>query len=185
MSLIILSELKSVLGIGSIYADSIVQECADTAENIVLSYLSFNKSAVLAAKLSANVATYYTSYNILADGQSVIVSGLGAPFDGTKTIITAYADYFTVAIVNADIKLKQFMPKGKAMLASQVGLYDTTPEIREAAMAVAADVFISRQGTLGQQGVDFTPAPYKLGRSLFTRVTGLLGKHIDVAGYCG
>ena len=41
MALITLSELKAVLGIGDIYADAIVQEVADSAENIILSYLIF------------------------------------------------------------------------------------------------------------------------------------------------
>jgi hypothetical protein len=41
MALITLSELESVLGIGDIYADSIVQEVADAAENIIAFVFDF------------------------------------------------------------------------------------------------------------------------------------------------
>jgi hypothetical protein len=46
MALITLSELKAVLGIGDIYADAIVQDVADAAENIILSYLIFDDVAI-------------------------------------------------------------------------------------------------------------------------------------------
>ena len=59
------------------------------------------------------------------------------------------------------------------------------PEVRESALAVGVDIWITRTGTLGQQGVDFQPAPYRLGRSMISRVSGLLGKHLDVRGYLG
>ena len=39
MALISISELKAVLGIGSIYPDAEVQQVADAAESIILSYL--------------------------------------------------------------------------------------------------------------------------------------------------
>ena len=33
-----------------------------------------------------------------------------------------------------------------------------------------------------QEGVDFSITPYKLGRSLFNKVSGLLGQYMDVEG---
>jgi hypothetical protein len=35
------------------------------------------------------------------------------------------------------------------------------------------------------QGIDFTPGPYRLGRSLFTRVSGLLGRWVDTGSLIG
>ena len=91
-----------------------------------------------------------------------------------------------MAITNADVLTRQLLPRGSAVLTSQAALYDTTPEVREAALAVACDIWITRTGTLGQSGVDFqSPAPYRLGRSMLTRVSGLLGKHLDTRGYLG
>jgi hypothetical protein len=191
MPLIALSELKSVLGIGDIYADAIVQACADSAENIILSYLIFDDVAINGVSLTDNVARFFCFDNTFVVGQVLTVSGCGAPFDGSRTVTEKNVDeygvtYFEAAVTNADITKRRVIPNGRAVLTSQAALYDTTPEVREAALAVACDIWITRTGTLGQQGVDFqSPAPYRLGRSMLTRVSGLLGKHLDTRGYLG
>ena len=191
MPLIALSELKSVLGIGNIYADSDVQEVADAAENIILSYLIFDDVAINGVELTSNVARFYCYDNTFVVGQALTVTGCGSPFNGSRTVSkTGYDEYgvswFEAAITNADITKRRIIPSGRAVLTSQATLYDTTPEVREAALAIACDIWITRTGTLGQQGVDFqSPAPYRLGRSMLTRVSGLLGKHLDTRGYLG
>jgi len=206
MALITLSEFKSVLGIGNIYADSIVQAVADAAENIILSYLIFDDVAIQSVKLKDNIATFYCYENTFVTGQVLTVTGCGSPFNGSRTVLesgygasfdglpsildTRYNAYqipfFTAAITNADITERKIIPVGRAVLTSQAALYDAVPEVRESAMAVACDIWITRTGTLGQQGVDFqSPAPYRLGRSMLTRVSGLLGKHLDTRGYVG
>ena len=191
MALITLSELKAVLGIGDIYSDAIVQAVADSAENIILSYLIFDDVAIKSVSLTSNVATFYCYDNTFVAGQVLTVSKCGAPFDGSRTVVDsfngAYGEhYFTAAITNADIIRRDIIPTGRAVLTSQATLYDSVPEVRESAMAVACDIWITRTGTLGQQGVDFqSPAPYRLGRSMLTRVSGLLGKHLDTRGYIG
>jgi hypothetical protein len=191
MALITLSELKAVLGIGDIYADAIVQACADSAENIILSYLIFDDVAINAVSLTSNVARFYCYDNTFVVGQALTVTGCGSPFNGSQTVTVVGVDeygvtYFEAAETNADITKRRVIPNGRAVLTSQAALYDTTPEVREAALAIACDIWITRTGTLGQQGVDFqSPAPYRLGRSMLTRVSGLLGKHLDTRGYLG
>ena len=186
MALIDLEEFKAVLGIGDIYADPIVQEVADAAEEIVLSYLTFNDAAIAFVKLENNVATYTTnSGHAFAVGDSVSISGVGSPFNGTKTVTEKDAVTFKVAITNANIEQKAIIPQGKAILVSQATLYDNNASVREAALAVACDIWITRQGTLGQQGVDFQPAPYRLSRSLMTRISGLIAKEMNVGNLIG
>jgi hypothetical protein len=191
MPLIALSELKSVLGIGNIYADSDVQEVADAAENIILSYLIFDDVSINAVQLTNNVARFYCYDNTFVIGQALTVTNCGSPFNGSRTVTKEGVDeygvtFFEAAITNADITKRKVIPNGRAVLTSQAGLYDLVPECREAALAVACDIWITRTGTLGQQGVDFqSPAPYRLGRSMLTRVSGLLGKHLDTRGYLG
>jgi hypothetical protein len=186
MALITLQEFKDVLGIGDIYPDAIVQEVANAAQNIILSYLTFDKVSIASVKLVNNVATFYAENNTFVTGQALKVTGCLAPFDGSRTVVDYRENFFTVAITNADVIERQLIPRGSALLISQANAYDTTPEVREAALAVGVDIWITRTGTLGQQGVDFqSPAPYRLGRSMLTRVSGLLGKHLDVRGYLG
>ena len=187
MALVSLTELKAVLGIGDIYADDIVQACADSAENIILSYLIFDKVSIYSIELQGNVAKFYTENNTFVTGQVLTVSNCGSPFDGSRTVVDYSPTHFTAAITNADIIKRQVIPRGSALLTSQATLYETGyPEVKEAALAIAADIWTTRTGTLGQQGVDFqSPAPYRLGRSMLTRVSGLLGKHLDTRGYLG
>jgi hypothetical protein len=186
MALIAISELKAVLGIGNIYADSIVQEVADAAENIVLSLLTKNQWGVVAHERTNLVNTITTDrpHDVYV-GQSVVIANSGANFDGTKTItkVTEYTMSFTGT--GSDYPKHGVIPYG-TVRATQYIDYDTIPEVRQAALAIASDIWITRTGTLGQQGVDFqSPAPYRLGRSLFTRVSGLLGKWMDTRGMVG
>jgi hypothetical protein len=192
MALITISELKSVLGIGNIYADSVVQEVADAAENILLSYLIFDDVAINGVQLTNNVARFYCYDNTFVVGQALTVTGCGSPFNGFRTVTkTGYDEYgtswFEAALTNPDITKRRVIPTGRAVLTSQATMYDTGyPEVSEACLAIACDIWITRTGTLGQQGVDFqSPAPYRLGRSMLTRVSGLLGKHLDTRGYLG
>jgi hypothetical protein len=186
MALITLSELKAVLGIGDIYADALVQACADAAENIVLSLLTKNQWAVVAHERTNLVNTITTDrpHDVYV-GQTVVIANSGTNFDGSKTItkVTEYTMSFTGS--GADYPKHGVIPYG-TVKATQYIDYDTIPEVRQAALAIASDIWITRTGTLGQQGVDFqSPAPYRLGRSLFTRVSGLLGKWIDTKSMVG
>jgi len=52
--------------------------------------------------------------------------------------------------------------------------------VEQAVLSVSVEVFSSRNSSGGQsEGVDFAPAPFRLGRSLFNRVSGLLGSLLD------
>ena len=186
MALITLSELKAVLGIGDIYADAIVQEVADSAENILLSLLTKNQYAIVARERVGTLATLYTDrVNDFYVGQTITTEGCGAHFNGSHTI-TKRTEYSFSFITTSGTNPKQaVVPYGFARDTEFVD-YDLIPEVRQAALAIAADIWITRTGTLGQQGVDFqSPAPYRLGRSLFTRVSGLLGKWMDTRGMVG
>jgi hypothetical protein len=79
MPLITVSELKAVLGIGNIYADAIVQDVVDAAENIILSYLIFDDVAIKEVRLTNNVARFYCYDNTFVIGQALTVTGCGSP----------------------------------------------------------------------------------------------------------
>jgi hypothetical protein len=186
MAIISISELKAVLGIGSIYSDAVVQQVADAASDIILSYLDFNRSSVVAVELKDNVATFYTAEpHDFVVGQEVTTTGCGVDFNGTGEITLRRASSFEVAIVDADVILTPVRPYGRATLTSQAALFDTNASVREACLALAVDIWETQKGTMGQQGVDFAPAPYRLGRSMLQRVMGLLGKDVDTNSLVG
>lgn len=186
MPLIDLEELKAVLGIGDIYPDEEVQQVADAASNIILTYLTFNDSAIDSVKIKDNKATFITNYpHSFVLGQEITVTGCGETFDGEHTLTKIKTYSFETDLTNADIDLIKLKPNGRAVLTSQLDLYDTNPQARLAALITAEDIWLTRMGVTGQQGVDFQPAPYRLSRGLITRITGLISGIMDVDGLVG
>jgi hypothetical protein len=186
MAIISITELKSVLGIGSIYPDAEVQQVADAASDIILSYLEFNRSSIVAVELEDNVATYYTvEPHDFVVGSALTVTGCPTTFNGSRTVTARRAASFDVSITAADVIETPIRPYGRAVLTSQAALYDANASVREACLALAVDIWETRKGTMGQQGVDFAPAPYRLGRSMLQRIMGLLGKDVDTNSMVG
>jgi hypothetical protein len=184
-SIITAAQLRSVLGVSSsLYNDAYLEQIIDSGENVILPMLVANQSAVTEYKLVDNVAFFYCQrvHNFVA-GQSVIVAGLPAPFSATYTVVKAEDYYFTAALTNADVTLRQIIPNGTATLSgySAATLYAATPAIESAMYAVCVEIFQSRIAAGGQiEGVDFASSPYRMGRSLTNRISALLQPYLDV-----
>jgi hypothetical protein len=186
-SIVTASQLRTVLGVSvSLYSDAYLDEIINTSEAVILPMLVANSSAVTAYKLDSNVAYYYTQrpHHFVA-GQSIIVTGIPAPFSATVTVVDVSNYYFTAAITNADVTLREIIPTGVATLSgySAAELYATSAPIESAILAVSVEVFQSRVAAGGQiEGVDFASTPYRMGRSLTNRVSTLLQPFLDVEG---
>ena len=183
------SELRAILGVSSsLYSDSYLNDIIDTSENVILPMLVKFATDIKAVKLESNVAYFYTStIHEFTEGQSVVITGCGSPFNGTRTVTTdELGEYvFTAAITNADVLEKNIIPAGTATL-SGASTYVGNPNVESAVLAVSVEVFQSRTAAGGQiEGVDFTVSPFRLGRSLFNRVSGLLGAYIDTETMVG
>lgn len=184
-SIVSTAQLRSVLGVSvSLYPDSYLDEIINTAEAVILPMLVSNSSAVNAYKLESNVATYYTqrAHHFVA-GQSVVVTGLPAPFSATVTVVDVKEFSFTAARINADVTLRDIIPTGTATLSgySAAEIYANSAPIESAVLAVSVEVFQSRVAAGGQiEGVDFQSTPYRMGRSLTNRVSTLLMPFLDV-----
>ena len=181
-SIVTVAELRSILGVStSLYSDAYLTDVIDTAESVILPMLVKYASPISAVELQDNVAFYLVlGENNFSAGQSVVITGCGSPFNGTFTISDSYDALFTIAITNADIAAKNVIPSGLATL-SGAATYVGISAVESAVLAVSVEVFQSRIAPGGQiEGVDFTQvSPYRLGRSLFNRVSGLLGAYID------
>jgi hypothetical protein len=184
-SIVSTAQLRSVLGVSvSLYPDSYLDEIINTAEAVILPMLVANTSAINAYKLESNVATYYTqrAHHFVA-GQSVVVTGLPAPFSATVTVVDVKEFHFTAAITSADVTLRDIIPTGTATLSgySAAEIYANSAPIESAVLAVSVEVFQSRVAAGGQiEGVDFASTPYRMGRSLTNRVSTLLQPFLDV-----
>jgi len=196
-SIVTASQLRSVLGVSSsLYNDAYLDEIINTSEAVILPMLVANVSAINAYKLTSNVATYYTERaHYFVTGQSIVVTGLPAPFTATVTVVDTNSTldaslgnfYFTAAITNADVTLRPIVPTGRATLSgySAAQIYAGNDAIESAILAVSVEVFQSRVAAGGQiEGVDFTATPYRMGRSLTNRVSTLLMPFLDVETVC-
>jgi len=200
-SIITASQLRTVLGVSvALYSDAYLDSIINSAEQVILPLLTANQNAIAAVYLQNNVAYYITQKpNSFVADQSVVITGcVPAVFNGTKTVTSNYYDpfpylpfaypapyfYFTAAVTNADITFRPVIPAGVAYLsgANAATLYATTDAVEQAVTIVSVEIFQSVVAPGGQiEGVDFTPSPFRMGRSLQNRVIGLLGNYIDVS----
>jgi len=183
-TIITASELRSVLGVSSsLYADSVLNDIIDSAESVILPMLNSYSVAIDAVSLNDNIAYFSTpTLQPFNEGQSVVIAGCGTPFNGTRTITTDKLDDYTfsAAITNADIISKNIIPSGTATLTG-ASTYVGNSAVETAVTVVSVEIFQSRTAPGGQiEGVDFAPTPFRMGRSLYNRVSGLLGSLVDV-----
>jgi hypothetical protein len=60
------------------------------------------------------------------------------------------------------------------------------PAVKEAALILCVDLFQTQNSAGGQQvAIDFTPAPFRTGRSFTSKVSGLLAPYFDEGMFVG
>jgi len=190
-SVITVAELRAALGgiSSSLYSDAVLTDIIDSSEAVVGSMLvQWNAPIDQHKYTSATKAWLHTTMpHKFFVGQTVVHSGVEARINGSKTVLTVEDDYtYTITVAGATVADWRFtIPSGTAA-ANDLTQYDSVSEVEEAVLAVAIDIFQSRVAPGGvQQGLEFSPAPYKMGVALIRKVRGLLGKHIDVESVIG
>lgn len=178
------SQLRSILGVSaSLYNDAYLDDVLDSAESVILPMLVTYKSPVAKAELSDNVATFTTQGDHpFSVGQSVVVAGISATFNGTHTVTDVSDDHtqFTAAITAADVKQFNVIPAGSATL-SGASTYVGNSAVESAVLSVSVQIFQNRTAGGGAiEGVDFTVTPFRMSRGLLSSVSGLLGPYLDV-----
>jgi hypothetical protein len=208
------AELRSNLGIGSLYTSATVEEVCQTAQDLLNQYLWFNDAPVVAAGLQNNVATLVLANpGIFVKGQSVVIEGCGSTYGGQHTITstipgitipvsisTAFWSFFNnysfpngysfiqFAKTHADDPFHRIIPSGKASgQDTKEDDYAVIPAIREAAMILAVDIWQARQvSQTGGVGMDGVSAsPYRMGYQLINRVRGLIQPYSAPASLVG
>ena len=208
------AELRTNLGIGSLYSDAVIEEVCQTAQDLLNQYLWFNDAPVVAAGLQNNVATLVLANpGIFVKGQSVAIEGCGSTYGGQHTITgtipgitipvsisTAFWSFFTnysfangysfiqFAKTHADDPFHKILPYGKAAgQDTKEDDYSAIPAIREAAMILAVDIFQARQvSQTGGVGMDgISASPYRMGYQMINRIRGLIQPYAAPASLVG
>ncbi len=180
MSLCTVAELRSALGVGSLYADATLQQTCDAADAVILPMLWNNYSFNVAHSNTTNTGTLYfetTTKDVFYVGQTVVISGNGSKHNGSKTITGVGAYSITYAITGNNNTAAPYHPVNPLGQVAADTYVDWTLDsaVQEAALMISVDIFQARQ-TSNSGGVspDFTPSPYRMGNTLLARVRGLL-----------
>ena len=181
------AELRVLLGIGSLYSDSVVEEVCQAAENIIKGYLWFNDYNAVARECTTTVGTLYTDQkHNMQVGETVVVENVAAHYNGSKTVtaITDYSISFTISNQAAETK-RVIRPYGTISAPTNVD-YATVAEVREASAMLAVDIWQARQASnAGGISPDFQPSPYRMGNTVLARLRGLLANHLSPNGLVG
>jgi hypothetical protein len=190
MSLTTVAELRTALGVGTLYADATLQEVCDAADDVLLPFLWKNQQYIIAHGNTGTVGTLYFNQPIrdyFYVGQSVTISGAGTKYNGTKTITGVGAQSFSVTTSHtSDNPYHTVQPYGIAAAETYTD-YTTIAAVQEASLMISIDIFQSRQApSSGGVTIDgFAPSPYRMGNTLLARVRGLLAPYLDPRSMVG
>jgi len=190
MSYTTVAELRSALGVGTLYADATLQEVCDAADNVLIPFLWKNQQYIIAHGNTGTVGTLYFDQNIrdyFYVGQSVTISGAGTKYNGTKTITGVDTRSFSVTTSHtSDNPYHSVEPYGIAAAETYID-YSTIPAIQEASLMISIAIWQARQAPSGQgMTVDgFSPSPFTMSNTLLARVRGLLAPYLDPRSMVG
>lgn len=192
MSLTTVAELRSALGVGTLYADATLQEVCDASDNVLLPFIWNNNSFNVAHSNTASTGTLYFDEEVRSTfyiGQTVVISGNGSKHNGNKTITEVGEYSITYAITGNNNTPAPYHPVNPLGTVAADTYLDpaTVPAIQEAALMISIDIWQSRQApSSGGVTVDgYAPSPYRMGNTLLARVRGLLAPYLDPRSMVG
>ena len=192
MSLTTVAELRTALGVGTLYADATLQEVCDAADNVLLPFIWSNTTATTG---HSNTTTTGTSYfdewvqKTFYVGQTVVITGSGSKHNGSKTITEVGEYSITYAITGNNNTATPYHPIAPYGLVAAETYLDpsTVPAIQEASLMISIDIWQSRQApSSGGVSIDgYTPSPYRMGNTLMARIRGMLAPYLDPRSMVG
>lgn len=178
------AQLRAVLGVSSsLYNDAALDDIINTSEDAIGDFLVQHKVAIDAQRSDSTTRTilHSTQPHYFYAGQTVTLSGIEG-HTGSK-VIAEILDTHTFKIITTGATVhtewRYEIPNG-IVYFNDLSQYSGVDAVQEAVLQIAIDVFQSRLAAGGtQQALDYTPAPYRMGRTLLYKVTGLISKYID------
>jgi hypothetical protein len=208
-------ELRTVLGVGTLYPDATLEIACTTATETLQQYLWYDSYPVIGGTVQSGVATVVLSAPVsFTATESIVISNSGSKLNGTHTITATYPwsqgsgtfplftymfpyNYYTFprnysliqwTTNQQDMNYRLIKPYGKAVGADTMETaYASIQSIRQAALMLAVDVWQSRQApSSGGVSVDgITPSPYRLGNTMLAKVRGLIAPYTNPSAMIG
>jgi hypothetical protein len=189
MALTTVAELRSTLGVGTLYPDATLQEVADAADAVLIPMLWAPKWFTVAHSNVVGTGTLYFNDNILDTfyvGQSVTIANSGSLYAGTKTI-TAVGEY-SISVTTTHATAQKYHPIYPYGSVSTTTYTDWTTDtaVQQAALMISVEIWQARTATLsGSNLVDFQPSPYRMSAQLLAKVRGLIAHALDPRSMVG
>lgn len=184
MSITTVAELRTALGVGTLYADSVLQSVCDAADNVLLPFIWANTTPVIAHANEGTVGTLYFNDNVQKTfyvGQTITVSGCGSHYNGSKTI-TAVGEY-EIKVTTDHLADSLYHPINPYGLVAASTYLDpaTVPAIQEASLMICVSIWTSRQTNTGN-GMNpdgSIGSMYAMSSQLIARVRGLIAPYLS------
>jgi hypothetical protein len=189
MALTTVSELRSTLGVGTLYTDAVLQEVCDASDAVLLPMLWAPKWFSVAHSNVVGTGTLYFNDSVLDTfyvGQSVTIANSGSSYNGTKTI-TSVSDYSISVATNHTVaqSYHPIFPYGSVSTTTYTD-WTTDTAVQNAALMVSVEIWQARTATLsGSNAVDFQPSPYRMSAQLLAKVRGLIAHALDPRSMVG
>jgi hypothetical protein len=186
MSITTVAELRTALGIGTLYTDAVLQSVCDAADDVMLPFLWKNTTPVSGHSNNGTAGIlYFQDYvqDVFYVGQTITVTGCGSNFNGTKTVNGVGEKTINITTTHAANVVKTFHPINPfgQVAATTYTDYTTIPAIQEASLMISVAIWQARQAPTGQSvSIDgFAPSPYTMSNQLMARVRGLLAPYLS------
>ena len=186
MSVTTVAELRTALGIGTLYTDAVLQSVCDASDDVMLPFLWTNTTPVSGHSNNGTAGVlYFQDYvqDVFYVGQQIVVTNCGSNFNGTKTVNGVGEKSIQITTTHAANVVKTFHPInpfGQVAATTYVD-YTTIPAIQEASLMISVAIWQARQAPTGQ-GVSidgYAPSPYTMSNQLMARVRGLLAPYLS------
>jgi hypothetical protein len=192
MAFTTIAELRSALGIGTLYPDATLQSVCDAADNVLIPFLWANTTPVSGHSNNGTAGVlYFDDYvqDVFYVGQQITVSGCGSNFNGSKTVNGVGEKSIDITSTHAANIVKTYHPINPygSVAATTYTDYSTIPAIQEASLMISIDIWQSRQApSSGGVTIDgYAPSPYRMGNTLLARVRGLLAPYLAPGSMVG
>lgn len=192
MSITTVAELRTALGIGTLYTDAVLQSVCDASDDVMLPFLWKNTTPVVAHSNNGTLGyLYFNDFvnDVFYLGQTVTVTGCGSNFNGSKTVNAVNDKSIEITTTHAADVVKTYhpiYPYGQVAATTYTD-YTTIPAIQEASLMISVAIWQARQAPTGQ-GVSidgFAPSPYTMSNQLMARVRGLLAPFLSPSSMIG
>ena len=189
MSLTTVAELRSTLGVGTLYPDATLQEVCDASDAVLLPMLWANTEFPVAHSNVGTFGTLYFNkelYGVFYVGQTITVANGGQHFNGSHVITAIQGTTLSYTTTHlTDVPFHRYYPY--AIVSDGIETdWTADAAVQTASLEIAVDIWQSRQ-TSNSGGVspDFQPSPYRMGNTLLARVRGLIAHALDPRSMVG